>query len=58
MSLTGLVAVLFNFLLTIAGIAAFIVIVWSGINYLTSAGDPSKMKDARDQIFTAILSWA
>lgn len=55
MSLTELVSMLFNFLLTIAGLAAFIMIVWGGVNFLTSAGDPTKMGDAKDQIFKALL---
>ena len=55
MQLTQIVAVLFNFLLAIAGIAAFVMIVLGGFRYLTSAGDPSKMGDARSQIFAAIL---
>ena len=55
MSLTELAGVLFTFLLTIAGLAAFIMIVWGGVNYLTSAGDPTKTKDAKNQIFAAIL---
>jgi len=54
-SLTGLVSTLFTFLLTIAGLAAFIMIVIGGIKYLTSAGDPSKTKDAKNQVFAAIL---
>jgi len=55
MSLTALVSSLFAFLLAIAGIAAFVMIVFGGVKYLASAGDPSKMKDAKDQIFAAIL---
>ena len=55
MSLTELVSMFFNFLLIIAGLAAFAMIVWGGINYLTSAGDPSRTGDAKDQIFKAIL---
>ncbi len=55
MPLNELISTIFNFLLIIAGLAAFIMVVWGGVNYLTSAGDPSKMGDARDQIFKAIL---
>jgi len=55
MTLTELVSMIFNFLLMVAGLAAFIMIVWGGVKYLTSAGDPSKMGDAKNQIFSAIL---
>lgn len=55
MSLTALVSTVFNFLLMVAGLAAFIMIIWGGINYLTSAGDPSKTRDAKKQVFAAIL---
>jgi len=55
MSLTALVSAIFNFLLIIAGLAAFIMIVWGGVKYLTSAGDPARTKDAKNQVFMAIL---
>lgn len=55
MPLKELVSTIFNFLLMIAGLAAFIMIIWGGVNYLTSAGDPSKMGDAKDQVFKALL---
>jgi len=46
---------IFNFAIIIAGAVAFGVITWGGIRWLTSAGDPSKLKDAKDQIFAAFL---
>lgn len=46
---------LFNFSIMIAGLVAFGSIVYGGTRYLTSAGDPSKMGDARDQIFSAAI---
>ena len=55
MLLTEIVSVLFNFLLFMAGIVAFAVIVWGGFNYLTSAGNPTKMSEAQKQVFAAIL---
>jgi len=54
-SLTGLVSTLFTFLLTIAGLAAFVMVVVGGIKYLTSAGSPSSTGDAKDQITSALL---
>lgn len=46
---------IFNVFLVLAGLAAFVMIVLGGVKYLTSAGDPSKMGDAQNQIFAAIL---
>lgn len=55
MGFIELVSTIFNFLLLVAGLASFVVIVLGGVRYLTSAGDPSKMGDAKSQIFSAIL---
>lgn len=46
---------IFNFAIIIAGIIAFGVIVFGGVRWLTSAGDPTKLRDAKDQIFAAFL---
>jgi len=40
--------------IAIGGLAAFIALVWAGFLYLTSAGDPAKIKDAKDRITAAI----
>lgn len=55
MSLKDLISSLFKFLLMVAGLAAFVMMVLGGINYLTSVGDPGRMEDAKNQIFSAIL---
>ncbi len=55
MSLTALASAIFNFLLIAAGLTALIMIIWGGVNYLTSAGDPSKARDAKKRVFAAIL---
>ena len=55
---TGLpqyVKYIFNFAIWIAGLLAFGVIVLGGIRWLTSAGDPNKLRDAKDQLFAAFL---
>lgn len=39
----------------LGGLATFIALVLAGFKYLTSAGDPSKMKDARSGIMSAIM---
>ena len=46
---------IFNFAIIIAGVVAFGVIVWGGVRWLTSAGDPAKLKDAKEQVFAAFL---
>ena len=54
-SLPDYVKYIFNFAIIIAGAVAFGVTVLGGIRWLTSAGDPSKLRDAKDQIFAAFL---
>ena len=46
---------IFNFSLMVAGLIAFGVLVYSGFCYLISAGNPTKMSDAKDRIFSAFL---
>jgi len=45
----------FTFAIMIAGLLAFGALIYGGFSYLTSAGDPSKMKDGQDQIIAGIL---
>jgi hypothetical protein len=54
-SLPDYVKYIFNFFLAIAGLIAFSALVYGGIRYLTSAGSPVLIKEARDQIFAAFL---
>jgi hypothetical protein len=46
---------LYYFSIIAGGLIAFIALLTGGFRYLTSAGNPSQMADARDQIFTGIL---
>jgi len=46
---------IFTFAIIIAGLLAFFAMVFGGIKYLTSAGAPAAMADARDQITSGIL---
>jgi hypothetical protein len=39
----------------VAIVSAVLMIVIGGFKWMTSAGDPSKVSDAKDQIFAAIL---
>lgn len=40
----------FTFAIIIAGLLAFGSLIYGGIRYLTSAGDPTKMSDAKNQV--------
>ena len=54
-SLAGIIAWFYYFIVWIAGLAAFVMIVWGGFQYLTSAGNPAQMADAMDRIKSAVL---
>jgi hypothetical protein len=46
---------IFNFSLAIIGLVLFGTLIRGGFLYLTSAGNPAKLKEARDQISSAFL---
>jgi hypothetical protein len=46
---------IFNLSIGISGLIAFGVLIFAGLRYLTSAGNPAVMADAQDQIFSAFL---
>lgn len=52
-NITTLVQYVYEWGIFFGGLAAFIAFVIGGLMYLTSAGDPGKMKEGRDRIFTA-----
>lgn len=54
-SLTNLIQYLYEWGISLGGFAAFLVLVIAGFQYLTSVGDPTKMKNARDRIRDAAL---
>ena len=45
----------FTFAIMVAGLLAFGALIYGGFSYLTSAGDPSKMKEGQDQIMAGFL---
>jgi len=45
----------FTFAITIAGLLAFMALIYGGFSYLTSAGDPTRMADAKAQVSAGIL---
>ncbi len=46
---------LYNFLISIVGILAMAVIIYGGMRYLTSAGNPSSVEEAKDAITSAVI---
>ncbi len=55
MNLNKLVAWFYYFIVGIAGLSAFIMLIWGGFQYLTSAGNPTAIGDAKDRIKSALL---
>jgi len=54
-ALPDYIVAIFNFSLMIIGIIVFGALIYGGFRYLTSAGSPTAMADAKDQIFSALL---
>lgn len=50
-----LVTNIFNAVLAIAGAVAVVFIVWGGIQYTLSQGDPGKIKKAKDTLLYSIV---
>ena len=55
MPLNQIVAWFYYFIIGVAGLAAFVMLVTGGVRYLTSAGNPSAIGDAKDRIKSALL---
>lgn len=54
-ALPDYIIAIYNFALMIIGIICFGALLYGGFRYLTSAGKPAAMADAKDQIFSALL---
>ncbi len=46
---------LYYIIIIVASIAAFGIIIWGGIVYLTSAGNPQKMREGMSRIWDAVI---
>jgi murein DD-endopeptidase MepM/ murein hydrolase activator NlpD len=55
LGLSGFIAWLYYAIIVLSSIVAFGVIVGSGVEYLTSAGNPSRMKSAIDRLQNSII---
>lgn len=53
--LTEIIAWFYYFIVGIAGFATFVMLVYGGFRWLTSAGNPSSVTDAKDIITKALL---
>jgi len=53
--LDGLIGWLYYAIIGISGLAAFIMLVWGGIQWMSSAGNPTAIGDAKDRIQKALL---
>ena len=53
--LNEIVAFFYYFIVGIAGLAAFVMLVWGGVQWLASGAIPSQASEARDKIRNAIL---
>ena len=53
-NLTILVKYLYEWGIVLGGLVVFFVLIFAGFQYLTSAGDPLKMKEARERIVAAV----
>lgn len=53
--LTSIVAWLYTFLVGISGLAAFVMIIWGGVQWMTSQGNPTSTSAAKEKIKMALL---
>lgn len=53
--LADYVKYVFSWALGVAGLTALLFLVYGGFKYLTSAGNPSQIRNAKDWIFSALL---
>lgn len=56
-TLGDLVTKIVNFLIPLAGIILFLVFIWGGYSYMTSRGDPEKIKSARAKLTTGVIGF-
>lgn len=54
-TISGIVDALISFLLPIGTIAVFVMIVYAGFLFISSDGDPTKIKKAQGTIITALI---
>lgn len=55
---SSIISTIVNILLTVAGILAVIMIIFSGIRYTTSAGDTAKVSSAKNSLLYSVIGLA
>ncbi|MDP2735570.1 MAG: hypothetical protein Q8P12_05185, partial [bacterium] len=53
-TIAGIVVWLYTLIVGLSGLAAFVMIVWGGVQWMTSAGNPSRTSEAKDKIQKAL----
>lgn len=53
--LSKLILWLYYLMVSISGLAAFAMIVWGGVQWMTSTGSPTKTSEAKDKIQSALF---
>lgn len=56
-SVADIINKVLSILFPIAGIVLFLVLVWGGFGYMTSAGSPEKVKSAQARITTGLIGF-
>ncbi len=56
-TLSDLINIIVKFVYPLAGILLFIYFVWGGYDYLTSGGNPEKVKGAQGKLTSAIIGF-
>lgn len=57
-SLNDLINVLTGFIYPFAGVALLFILTWGGFDYLTSRGDPEKVKTGQAKIGAGVIGFA
>jgi hypothetical protein len=50
-----LIAWFYYFIVSIAGLATFVMLVWGGFEWMTSTGNPARISSAKDRILSAFM---
>ena len=53
--LNQIIAGVYYFIVMSSGLAAFVMLVWAGVQWMSSAGNPTAISDAKDRMQKALL---
>jgi len=53
--LNQIIAWFYYFIVMVSGLATFVMLVWGGVQWMSSAGNPTAIGDAKDRIQKALL---